>query len=80
MKPGPVRQRSARRSRAGSSVQAILTGVLTLVVAQLLLLTMAVEGFLGGRQRGLLAAAMVSAWCCVGACGLVRRLGPRRRD
>jgi hypothetical protein len=58
----------------------VLTGVFTLVVAQLLLLTMAVEGFLGGQPRGLLEAAMVSAWCCVAACGLVRRLGPRRRE
>ena len=46
--------------------------MILLLVVQWVLLSVAIEGFLGGRQEQLLPMALASGACFAGACWLIR--------
>jgi hypothetical protein len=62
----------AERGRQMTIIYAVMTCMVIVVFLQLLLLMVAVEGYLGGRSGMILPAAAGSGVCFAGACWLIR--------
>jgi hypothetical protein len=76
----PERQLRARRAQQLARIYAVMVCLASLIFVQFLLLTVALEGYLGGRGEVAWPAALASGLCCVTACWLIRYiLVPERR-
>ncbi|HSD28556.1 MAG TPA: DUF6755 family protein [Vicinamibacteria bacterium] len=68
----------ARRAQEITLVYAVMACLAILVVLQFLLLSVAVEGFLGARPEVLFPSTLASGACFAAACALIRYVVPRR--
>jgi hypothetical protein len=67
-----VRQLRAQRARSMSLIYTVMVCLVSLIFIQLLLLTVALEGYLGGRGTMALPTALASGLCFAAACWLIR--------
>ena len=67
----------ARRGQQVTVLYAVMTGLVLLVSLQWVLLTVAVEGFLGQQGDLLWPATLASGACFVAACWLIRHAPSR---
>lgn len=72
----PARER-ARRAQLATVLHAVMAALALLVALQWVLLSVAVDGFLGARRDVLGAATGASGLCFLAACWLFRRLPGR---
>ena len=76
----PERQLRAQRVQQMSRIYTVMVCLVSLIFVQFLLLTVALEGYLGGRAEVAWPTAMVSGLCCAAAYWLLRYiLVPSRR-
>ena len=76
----PERQLRAQRAQQMSLIYTVMVCLAILVFVQFLLLTVALEGYLGGRAEVALPTAVVSGLCYAAAYWLLRYiLVPGRR-
>jgi hypothetical protein len=75
----PATQLRKRRTQEITRVYAVMTCLLIVVVAQLVLLLVSVEGFARGKRDVLLAATLGSGACFAAASSLIRYILPVRR-
>lgn len=73
-----TRRRRAERSRSLTVIHAVMTAIIILILLQFLLLMVALEDFLAGRHRVLVAAAAGSGVCFAAACWLIRSVVSQR--
>ena len=75
------RQLRAERTQQMALIYTVMVCLVSLIAAQFLLLTIALEGYLGGRAGVVSPTALVSGLCFVAACWLIRYiLLPGRRS
>ena len=60
----PERQLRAQRAQQMSLIYTVMVCLVSLIFVQFLLLTVALEGYLGGRIEVALPTALVSGLCC----------------
>ena len=76
----PERQRRAQRAQQMSLIYTVMVCLVSLIFVQFLLLTVALDGYLGGRIAVTLPTALVSGLCCAAAYWLLHYiLVPSRR-
>ena len=76
----PERQLRAQRAQQMSLIYTVMACLVSLIFVQFLLLTVALEGYLGGRIEVALPTALVSGLCYATAYWLLRYiLVPGRR-
>ena len=63
----PERQLRAQRAQQMSLIYTVMVCLVSLIFVQFLLLTVALEGYLGGRIEVALPTALVSGLCCAAA-------------
>ena len=68
----PERQLRAQRAQQMSLIYTVMVCLASLIFVQFLLLTVALEGYLGGRVEVALPTALVSGLCCAAAYWLLR--------
>lgn len=68
----PERQLRAQRAQQMSRIYTVMVSLISLLFGQFLLLTVALEGYLGGRSVVVVPAALVSGLCCAASCWLIR--------
>ena len=68
----PERQLRAQRAQQLSRIYTVMVCLASLVFVQFLLLTVALEGYLGGRAEVAWPTAVVSGICCTAAYWLLR--------
>src|ERR671931_956080 len=68
----PERQLRAQRAQQMSLIYTVMVCLVSLIFVQFLLLTVALEGYLGGRIGATLPTALVSGRCCAAAYWLLR--------
>jgi hypothetical protein len=68
----PERQLRAQRAQQMSRIYTVMVCLVSLIFVQLLLLTVALEGYLGGRIAVALPTALASGLCCAAAYWLLR--------
>jgi hypothetical protein len=68
------RQLRAQRAQQMSRIYTVMVCLVSLIFVQFLLLTVALEGYLGGRFAVTLPTALVSGLCCAAAYWLLRYL------
>ncbi len=66
------RQLRAERTQQMALIYTVMVCLVSLIVVQFLLLTVALEGYLGGRAGVVSPTALVSGLCFVAACWLIR--------
>jgi type II secretory pathway component PulF len=66
------RQLRAERAQQMALIYTVMVCLVSLIVVQFLLLTVALEGYLGGRAGVVSPTALVSGLCFVAACWLIR--------
>jgi len=66
------RQLRAERTQQMALIYTVMVCLVSLIVVQFLLLTVALEGYLGGRGGVVKPTALVSGLCFVAACWLIR--------
>lgn len=66
------RQLRAERTQQMALIYTVMVCLVSLIAVQFLLLTVALEGYLGGRTGVVSPAALVSGLCFVAACWLIR--------
>jgi hypothetical protein len=71
----PMRQRRAQRAQHMSLLYTVLVCLASLVGVQFLLLTVALEGYLGASGGVALPTALASGLCFAAVCWLIRYLG-----
>lgn len=71
----PERQRRAQRAQQMSLIYTVMVCLASLVCVQFLLLTVALEGYLGGPGGVALPTALASGLCCAAVCWLIRYIG-----
>lgn len=74
----PTRRLRAERSRALTVVYAVMAAIVLLILLQFLLLMVALEDYLSGNRSVLIAAAVGSGACFLGACWLIRYIAGKR--
>jgi len=72
----PAAQLRRRRVQELTRIYTVMSCLLILLVAQVVLLLVGVEGFLRGEQQRLLAPALASGACFAAAARLMRSLAP----
>ena len=73
-----VRLEQADRARRMTAIYAVMISIGLLIAIQFLLLMIAVEGFIAGREMVLVPAAAGSGLCFASSCWLVRYILPSR--
>ena len=68
----PERQLRAERTHQMTLIYTVMACLVSLILVQFLLLTVALEGYLGGRIEVALPTALVSGLCCAAAYWLLR--------
>ena len=68
----PERQLRAERAQQMALIYTVMVCLVSLIAVQFLLLSVALEGYLGGRAGVVSPTALVSGLCCVAACWLIR--------
>jgi len=68
----PERQLRAERSQQMTLIYTVMVCLVSLIAVQFLLLTVALEGYLGGRTGVMSPTALVSGLCFVASCWLIR--------
>jgi hypothetical protein len=68
----PERQLRAQRAQQMSLIYTVMICLAILIFVQFLLLTVALEGYLGGRAEVAWPTAVVSGLCCAAAYWLLR--------
>jgi len=68
------RQLRAERTQQMALIYTVMVCLVSLIAVQFLLLTVALEGYLGGRAGVVSPTALVSGLCFVAACWLIRYL------
>jgi hypothetical protein len=68
----PERQLRAQRVQQMSRIYTVMVCLVSLIFVQFLLLTVALEGYLGGHVAVALPTAVVSGLCCAAAYWLLR--------
>ena len=71
----PERQRRAQRTQQMSLIYTVMVCLASLVSVQFLLLTVALEGYLGGHAGVALPTALASGLCCTAVGWLIRYIG-----
>ena len=71
----PVRQRRAQRAQQMSLIYTVMVCLASLVGVQFLLLTVALEGYLGASGGVALPTALASGLCFAAVCWLIRYIG-----
>ena len=66
------RQLRAARTRQMALIYTVMVCLVSLIAVQFLLLTVALEGYLGGRAGIVSPTALVSGLCFAAACWLIR--------
>ena len=66
------RQLRAERTQQMALIYTVMVCLVSLIAVQFLLLTVALEGYLGGRAGVVSPTALVSGLCFVAACWLIR--------
>jgi hypothetical protein len=67
-----ARQLRAQRARHMSLIYTVMVCLVSLIFIQLLLLTVALEDYLGGRGAMAIPTALASSLCFAAACWLIR--------
>lgn len=70
----PARQQRAQRAQQMSLIYTVMVCLASLVCVQFLLLTVALEGYLGGQGAVALPTAVASGLCFAAVCWLIRYL------
>ncbi len=68
----PERQLRAERAQQLALIYTVMVCLVSLIAVQFLLLTVALEGYLGQRAGVVVPTALVSGLCFVAACWLIR--------
>ena len=68
----PKRQLRAERAQQMTLIYTVMVCLVSLIAVQFLLLTVALEGYLGRRAGVVSPTALVSGLCFVAACWLIR--------
>ena len=68
----PERQLRAERAQQMTLIYTVMVCLVSLIAVQFLLLTVALEGYLGGRAGVVSPTALVSGLCFAAACWLIR--------
>ena len=68
----PERQLRAERAQQMTLIYTVMVCLASLIFVQFLLLTVALEGYLGSRDGVISPTALVSGLCFVAACWLIR--------
>jgi hypothetical protein len=68
----PARQQRAQRAQQMSLIYTVMVCLASLVCVQFLLLTVALEGYLGGQDAVTLPTALGSSLCFAAVCWLMR--------
>jgi hypothetical protein len=71
----PARQRRAQRAQQMSLIYTVMVCLASLVCVQFLLLTVALEGYLGASGGVALPTALASGLCFAVVCWLIRYIG-----
>jgi len=66
------RQLRAERTQQMALIYTVMVCLVSLIAVQFLLLTLALEGYLGGRAGVVSPTALVSGLCFAAACWLIR--------
>ena len=68
----PERQLRAERAQQMTLIYTVMVCLVSLIAVQFLLLTVALEGYLGRRAGVVSPTALVSGLCFIAACWLIR--------
>ncbi|HEY7493071.1 MAG TPA: DUF6755 family protein [Candidatus Tectomicrobia bacterium] len=71
----PARQRHAKRTQQMSLIYTVMVCLASLVCVQFLLLTVALEGYLGASGGVAIPTTLASGFCFVVVCWLMRYIG-----
>ena len=75
----PERQLRAERAQQMALIYTVMVCLVSLLAVQFLLLTVALEGYLGRRAGVVVPTALVSCLCFVAVCWLIRYILPAGR-